>query len=1010
MNAKTKKTIWLLFAAIAVLLLAGSTFAVAVWQRSYASATLSEVDIENEYALGTVFTVPDATLTVGGSTVAAESELVLPSAEATRLKEIKLDRVGHYELRYRAEVSGTQYSVSKHFEVYDALYSVSSVRSSAMHGECTYFGDSLKTDGLAVALAPGDTFTYHKPIDLRQLALGEDVARVRITPQVRGEKDFSELFIVLTDAYNPENTVTVAALAHYNTSTFGYFKTAANGQSLTGYEQRTGLVHVSNIYGFPVYLAFNGNPAAANPSNAAAFRLDIGSGAVETARRNGTTDLVANLKDPFFFPNPWKGFETGEVYVSIRAGSYEKQSAVFFVEKIGHEDLAGKRFTDEVKPGITVDLEGYNEDALPTAVVGRPYRLFDATALDAVSGRLSPLVRVYRDYYSAVPKNVSVSSGAFVPSVPGRYTIEYSATDGAGNEATYLLNVTAAASVTPLAVNIQGTPTTSAIYGEVIKVADCVPSGGSGNIEVTVNVVGGGRTIETRPGGSFSVTVADNYIVKYTAVDRAGNSVETQYEVSVTAGSRPVFVTEPTLPKYLLAGQTHILPAHTAFNYTDGSGTVVTTKIRVTDANGTRTLSGNNYIPPVSSSGGTVTIEYVAALGESETVLTYTLPVYNTFADNVPRIEQYFVCDGASSVLDEQNERVVFTGQRDGGEAEFINPIVADGFSARFSLVTQSAARALTIVLEDYEDASVAIGLTLTRGSGNSAAFLVSGDDTRYEIRSASFTNGREFFLNYFNSSRRVLIDADSGMSATVSKTLQGEVFNGFPSGKVYVKFCFEGGANALSVQLKSLNTQAMKALTYVSSRPQIGYEVISGDFLPGERVTVKASAAADMLDPYVEFHMTVTAPSGAAAVSDDGITLEKVDPRRDYELTLNEYGSYVVTFYARNSYGRAEADLYYAVRVVDRTPPVITVPEGIAATVRVGASVYVPKATATDDMDSEVTVKTYVITPRGVMVYLDLEAGDGFVANLSGVYTVRYIAYDIAGNMSVVDRKVTVQ
>ena len=95
-----------------------------------------------------------------------------------------------------------------------------------------------------------------------------------------------------------------------------------------------------------------------------------------------------------------------------------------------------------------------------------------------------------------------------------------------------------------------------------------------------------------------------------------------------------------------------------------------------------------------------------------------------------------------------------------------------------------------------------------------------------------------------------------------------------------------------------------------------------------------------------------------------------------------------------------------YIITAVDDVAPVIEVsaPE---AEVSVGDTVYIHKATVTDNIDSELQARVYLVSASGILYEIG-SAYDGFVADRVGVYTLMYVATDSAGNTAIVSFSIT--
>jgi len=169
-----------------------------------------------------------------------------------------------------------------------------------------------------------------------------------------------------------------------------------------------------------------------------------------------------------------------------------------------------------------------------------------ATALDAVDGA------------------VTVSAtGSVNTSVPGNYTITYSATDTAGNTATATRTVIVADLTAPVITIIGENPLTIPVGTDFTDPGATATDNIDANITINVS-------------GSVNDTVPGDYIITYSATDAAGNSSSGTRTVKVVDITAPIITVTGDNPLYLPVGATFIEPGVTALDAIDGSVAVNT--------------------------------------------------------------------------------------------------------------------------------------------------------------------------------------------------------------------------------------------------------------------------------------------------------------------------------------------------------------------------------------------------------------------------------------------------
>ena len=965
-----------------------------------ADGTLSEVSLEEEYLLGTELALPSATITVAGKPIPAETELTWPDGKTTVSETVLLDQMGKYFVNYRAVSNGKVYSESKQFIVYQSLYSVSSKRSQAYYGKPMQ--DCVKSDGINVSLMSGDTFTYNRVLDLSKNTATDDFIRFGITPQTIGSRDCTGLTFTLTDAYDSTNKVTIAVTAYPTYGEpFAYLKTAATGQPLTGYEHREdgreSKVWVGGEYGNPVFLSFEGKPYESMPDNTTSIRYDHDQKQIHGDNRVSSNKLVADFDDSFFYTDRWDGFTTGEVYLSVQATGYIKSSANFIITQIGDENLQTEKLYDTGKPNISVDLDGYEMNNLPIAITDKTYPLFRATAVDAFDGEVPVHTAVYTGYYTNNKSNVTVTGNTFTPTAAKTHYIEYSATDGSGNVETVVLTVPVVQSLSePLTVSASKDRIVQGVCGEKIYAANYTKSGGSGRVQVQVTIENDDAKITADDDLGFRVYNAGVYTVMYTATDYLGTKVTDSYSVEILSGNSPVFTEEPTMPKYLISGYENTLPFVAAYNYTDGSGALVDTVVTI-DENGTKKeLDGFTYKPDMKENT-TVDVIYAASLaGGGSTELTYkNIPVIYVGNKDAIDMRAYFAATDMQ--ITQEDDDIVLRSSGTNPRAEFVNALLATNLSVLFGFSSDEYTSGINIYLQDSQNPAIRVKLEYSRQADGKA--LVRLNDSDYAsvlISEATFTNGNLFTLKYNESIKSFTVDATADTRISIDKTLSGDVFEGFPSKKVYITFELPDEATA-GLRIRSLNNQQM-GVTTDNGRPDVDTGRSGTEADIGTSFTIPRATYGDVLDPGVQCTVTVYTPGFKIATDIYGRLLDKVSADEEYTIELNEYGNYEVLFYAEDSAGRKQEDRGYVIRVTDKTPPEIILNGSLSEEYKIG-NIYLPTAVAKDNLDDDVAVVYLLVDPDGRIHYL---LNGACTVSKTGTYTARYMAYDSTGNMAI--------
>ncbi len=1023
--------------ATATLGLTGNFFA--------ASADVSlDVEYQTSYAYGDSLAIGSGNISVDGTTVQAEATVLLPDGSTSSAGRIKLNQEGVYKVEYSATVNGKTETVVRSFSVKKPLFGVSSTASSVTEN-VTYNAEEHEKEGLQnvngyqiegkgsvsgvmVSLASGDYFTYNQVIDLNGKTKDDALIEFSITPETIGIKDVEGFDLILTDAYDSSSQVIVRVMSSkgvvppndagdkrlglYNG--VGYLRASVGGEYAGMYWSQPGVGEIVKEEGTGsiVYLDFSGVGGESQlynqPTGAHADISSIDKNCFCISyddltkqlfpKKNGYYATGANamvdLDDENYFETPWKGFTTGECFLSIRGFSYVQSSFNFVVKEV--DGTAVSDVKDQRKPhAITVDTLDYDESSLPNAVVGYPYPVYQASCVSPYYGDIPVSVCVYEGTAESGTK-LDVTDGKFQVSSAGEYTIVYSATDNFDVTVTKSLTITAAEDSSPLTVTLDDEKITSSYAGYSIKPAKATVANAIGGSEVTVWIEKNGKRYELTD-GEFRFPCAGEYTVCYLAKDYVGRTATYSYEISVEAGNAAVFTDDVVLPRYFVEGYRYEIPALYAYNYTDGSKTQVKTTAYINDLNGETRISKGYVIPAVKKSGDVAVITYEAQLNGNVSSKSYEIPVLQIKSANGGYdMEKLFYTVSGSASYEVQEYETVMTVKED-ATVEYINPLLASGFEFLFAgNQRMTAYDSVSLILTDAANPNVSVKFTYAKKSGGTV-FYVNEDGKQYEV-SEGLTSGKEIKLAYKQAKKAVSFSSSSKINVAIEKTLDGEKFEGFPSGKVYASISVAGVSGSSKIQLKKLSNQAICDVSSVEyNDPIFGSAYDYGGIKAiGSTVKLPKILAVDAIEPWLELKLTVTAPDGKVVVAKDGTELKNADGSLEYEIALKKYGSYIVAYSTEDSSGN-RASLTYLLTVIDDEAPVITMSGKVPAEGKVGEKIILPEATAKDKIDGEVSVNYYVITNQGQFVVLKDRA---FVPQTAGEYTICVWSIDASGNM----------
>lgn len=1005
----------------------------------------STLDLADGYAYGSTFTIPKRTVTVGGKQVNAKAVLQYPNGATTVKESVTLSAYGYYQLAYTAVVNGKAYLDERTFFVNGAAFSVGNAKSSITYGayeyavdrealvdgngKPVYNADVFQTErkqythfceeGVMVRLARGDTLQFHEIIDLSNVSQFDSLVKAFPTPDEQGIPDFEKLTFTFTDVYDP--SITLSFVARHDKEGYEYRRTyslvAGNGQKLTGKDSNINGDRPNTIYVGDggtsgdgtftrrfksIFQNANGvwvdeyREQDAIPID---FRFDS---ETKTAYlrdyRNATRiNTIADLDDPEYFDALWSGFTDGKVRLSVTADVYSAETANFCISHVYGLDLTKAEYADTVAPTVTVDCD---YDNMPTAEVGGKYPVPTATAFDLDAGKLPVKTTVWYNYTSSNATLLAVKDGWFSTDKFGDYAIVYEATDGGGNVAKEILWVRAEQQLPPLQLVLDTRRVTEAVCGTWIVPADYTVENATcaeNDVVVSIKATFDGEEIAITEG--FRPERAGTYQIVYTATDYIGRSVENAYTLQVEKGERPLFVDEPMLPFTFVSGKTYVMPTVYVNDYTGANLQRSLAYAEVTDKNGTnRVECGQTFVPTVEKQGDEVTVVYKYKF-EGETIESkpYTVPAIlpkgEVDGSTYVLFSNYLLGEGFTASQPKTN-RVVVEATQSNGAWTYAQELLADAFSVKLSGVeTESLFEALRITLIDSQNEEEQIAVEV-QNLLDSMIFVVGAETV--EVGN-SFQRGDGFTISYADGILSV-----GSARITLKSYVSGKAFAGFSSEKVLLNVAFVGAETGAKYTLDEICGQTVNRKNSDRTNPIV---VVNGDYgglkTFGERITLPAAKAFDVLDPNVQFSVTVTKPNGEVLTDVYGYVLQDVDPMVEYTIALDAYGTYMVTYTATDTVGN-DPEFWYSVIVKDEIPPTLTFTGKSETQAKVGDTLVLPSFQVEDNVSASesLVVSKFVYTPSGRLYAL--KNGNAIVCSQTGVYEFRVTVTDEEGNVAI--------
>lgn len=1020
--------------------------------------TWTDITLDNEYVIDDTITIPERTLSVGGSDYQADIKLCYPDGTTVMMEsgDFSFDIAGEYTLIYEAKDANSKY-YSEEIEIFvaDKLWRVGSEKSTVEYGTVG------ETSALLVSLAKNDKLTFTKPIDVSNITAADILLKGFINPMTVGTYEFDKIKFTFTDIYDPTQTLTIQGSRSTSTNQqrcTSYWTAAGTGQTLGGWDANKRDEN-GNQGTFSNTVHFGIRGTACTNTSFYSQKGDWSKKPIEfsdvTADKVGftltfdSTDMrvtctnffVADLNEAAYYKSEplWEGFPSGKVRLTVEALDYAGETANFAISKLfGYEEgfEVENKFVEKDAPNITLDIdEKYVSENngryafTPLAVVGGNYPVPAATAFDENCGSVAVKTQVYYNYSSEKSRiEYPINNNTFKVDLPGSYAIVYTAEDHMGNSAQQVYWITAKSALeNPLAltVNTDGAKV-SGFCGERITVAPYEATGGSGDINVAITAICGDTVLNVE-NNKFIPEQAGTWTVKYAVTDYAGITQESTYEIEVVWGDKPVFVDTPILPKYFVAGIEYEVPTVIAYDYTSGTKVETVASLKVKDANGENVYAaGEAFIPSATEENNIVTLEFIAGAATYVVEIPAVMPIVevqeggDTFLE--VHIDKMFLGENMST--ERIKDGLVVTAQEAGDVSWlFANFVSAESASVNVKGVEgNSKFDALQVTFTDYENSNIAVTMNVESNAKGYAVvnFGNTNRETNKGFNLGTDANGNS--LDTFAFSYKLGNFYIDELAVTVTKDDMGNVFNGFPSGKVYISAKAVNAAQGASYIVEKIDNHAITNRNNDMIAPRVAINgTYGGMYSIKDSYVVTTALATDVIDANVSCSVTVRTPSGQIVSDENGLLLNKVPANTEYVIKLTEYGQYTVE-YAATDWNNKRVTSSYSVNVFDRKPPRVKIADTWSATAKIGETVILPDVYVTDDASEVVDMKVYrtVRNPNGVLMQLgyDYVVENGKIKYIQYKYTFQYageyefivIVYDETGNQAFAKYVVTVE
>ncbi|MBR2341464.1 MAG: hypothetical protein IKA72_03555, partial [Clostridia bacterium] len=854
-------------------------------------------DWQSEYDFGSTFTVPMGTIE---GVQANRFMVIAPNGNAYSSEKIELTEAGRYTVKWFATVGGKEVSAEKYFVVKEDAFTL------AGRSTCDYMEDlSLYEghDGLKLSLANQATFRYNKVVDLRKegdfihLFPYHRIANLeqyRVGSGVKPEdpkyvEDARNYYVTLTDCYDSSRSVTID-IEWQDGRTYYNIKAGAPGQVSHGLRQNstssTELVNLDGIVYSIMYAPAQGMTQFNEVVNKGIkFSYDVEKNQLRSTyyryydgkstlyKDNG---IIADLDDTTINPeNPFVGFTTGEVYVSISASNLINNMANVEVASIG--GVAGKALldavTDDIAPTIRVN-EGFaamNDIALNETITIPEADVFDFTI--PAGQKASKAVYYNYDPNKADNTLVGIVGGKFTPKKAGKYTVVYSAVDGCGNEAQATVELNCQAVTGGKAVNLSVPQVTEINAGEYASVPECTVSGlytDASKIKTYLTNDKGEQVLYTD--SEIFLDSVKEY--EFTYVYETLYSTYTVTSVIKAMANDNVTFSNVTLPGYFIKNAKYTIDPVYAQEYK-----AVKTEPQVTTVY--MKQDGGEYVKVntkevLITANSTVQFKYEYGTGATESA---PIKVVDIGFGGELKMEKIFhtETDAVTSVATKNSVQYNVKASTEEATLDYVNVLSLSAFDIEFSFLakdketnkTYQQPRSVSFIFTDYYDRTKSATFTLRPRPGAGVFIDVNGVQKVGAIADLVFLGSR-VYLQYVNggvqfsgTTYNLNTDFTSDkvlLSISILDTSKGEV-------------CME-----VSRFCDNMLTNTKVDETYPSiniSESHTGYQPT------GRVINVVVATASSVIAPYLEKGLTlkVMKPDGSFAKSEDGVLLDGTCP-----------------------------------------------------------------------------------------------------------------------------------
>ena len=1007
---KTKKFLITILGALCLICVffAGNSALNAGRQKAVAATATLSLDLEPVYYLGDSLEIPETVeIDVEGASVTGNNaKLIMPDGVVYGYGTYTLSQKGSYTVIYYGNNGDNPVSASKSFVVRG--YNWETDGSQTSYGQFT----RGKGEGVIVDLADGDVFRLNTVKDISDL---NELEVCRIHPDIRpgktGTPTAALVIVRVVDAYNPDIFVEFYLWAQ--SSSVFYIGCGASNQPLVGMERSSsGTMYNGELYRVHKMTRYATSGVYGQWVNIETSQALANAGGMSYIWNLSTNQIyfksgnkfVNDMDSPeIYSENIFTGFSSDYVYAEVQCYGYSKSSINIEIESLlgfTGEDLMKKPAEDTMSPIVTVDAQTTDESGV-YVVKGKEYSIPQNVSVMDVNYNGNLTKKVYYNYGTMEEVEIYVENGKFTPTLAGRYTVEYKATDAYGNEGIFVLplNVVEAADT----ITYTETKLQEMYVAQKVHLPEIEAAGVNNEIQVHVSVTNPkGQTRVLDQTNDYVVEYLGAHTVTYTFTDNV-YSKTFSYTIQAQDKGLALFNDTPKLPAYFIKDATYLFEEYMAYTLGEDGLAPNQTTMQISVDGGA--FANVDVLQPYKvTATNNIRIKYVYNQQETEII---TVPVVDVGYSGTKSYEKYFQGTYDRVTSNPLAISYFFDGAESEGSMTFVNTLSLQNFYFGFATAEgQDNFDTLTLTLTDYGNADNKISISYQN--------LAATEEIVYSVQQ---WENKQLVVDYSTT-------IASKMSAVSLAVFQKEscLTSNVGGSPVAIKK-FENDLAIFTINVSGIDGESrldVKTINNqnISSRireqvPQIQYFASEGVFEIGDCFLIKPATISNVLNIALktDIKMTVTLPikdgeTPRVALATNGDRLENVNGSKAYEVALTEPGNYRVsyTYSCQTKDGLKTEDVSFIISVIDMTAPTLSFDDGLneQSLIKVKAGVSYRLSTySMSDNDTAVDALRHGINVHDATGTIIANNVETFVFRKAGYYTVRAWCMDLYGNLT---------